>query len=106
VSVYTRRFAAIDFAASGSNPILFTADSAATYVVRDIIFTPRSGTGAEFLVYVFTGSANLELVSQQSPVLGQSYHYEMRQVLATGDELVAYSPFTDNTVLVTGYALQ
>lgn len=106
MTVYSTQLAAGEYSSTGLHT-LFTAAADVTTVVRDISVSNTSGASAAYSIYVATGSGSqlgyvlLELALANDAV----EHWEGRQVMQSGQELVISLGGAPFYVLVSGYEL-
>lgn len=104
MAVYSELLAAGQFFGTALTTV-FTAPATGVVVVRDVVFCPDTdGVGLVYLD-VISGSAQSTIYCA-SINDGSSYHWQGRQVLLPGDELVVHaSDFSQFRYRVTGYLL-
>lgn len=84
--------------------VLYTASTAHTTIVRDLVAFNEGATAAYFLFYVDTGSTTWALYRRDVPA-GTTGHEELRQELPAGSRLMAQSNASSWTATATGYLL-
>lgn len=90
--------------AAGQDLVLFTVGSAQAVIVRDIVATNQGSTEAQLHIYVQTGQGNFHLALVPFKSL-DTLHAELRQRLAPGDVVRAYSDAVQWNLSITGYLL-
>lgn len=86
----------------GTFSTVYTAPSGVTVVVRDVILAQANAGTATIVV----SAGGFFLVSIESvDVQYQTYHFDMRAVLAPGDDIVVDAVAVDWTFWLSGYVL-
>jgi hypothetical protein len=105
VAVYSISMGAASITGPGSTTVFTVPADGTVYILRDVLMANRGSSSGNINFYVVRASVNYYVLIQDAMPSDEVLHFDGRQVLLAGDELVLFASASTASVLASGYNL-